>query len=359
MTENAGNTENTGNTENVRNVAAKEGVCSLENAVNTENSTEMAGMEYAENTDSSENAQNKESTEAVPSQDRQLINRLIDRMTLFDDDLMSRVFDKNIAATELLLRIILGRKLKVISADGQVELKEHEVGGRTITLDVKALDRNGTEIDIEVQGNAEGAHVRRARYHSSVVDSRMLKEGQRFKEIKDSYVIFIYKHDKFRKGLPVYHIDRYVRETGKRFEDGSHIVYVNGNYKGDDEIGQLMQDFHQTDPEKMKYAELADSVKHYKDTEKGRDNVCEAVERYAKKYAKEYAKEYGKAMKKIGEACGEARGEARGEAKGSTNAVRKLMQNMKLTAEQALDILEITGEKRTEILEQLNEKSDV
>ena len=100
-----------------------------------------------------------------------------------------------------------------------------------------------------------------------------------------------------------------------------------------------MQDFHQTDPEKMKYSELADSVKHYKDTEKGRETVCEAVEKYGDK------------REKIGE--------ARGEAKGSTNAVKKLMQNMKLTAEQALDILEITGEKRTEILEQLNEKSDV
>lgn len=42
------------------------------------------------------------------------------------------------------------------------------------------------------------------------------------------------------KGLPLYHIDRYVRETGKLFEDGSHIIYVNGNYKGDDEIGHLM-----------------------------------------------------------------------------------------------------------------------
>ena len=52
------------------------------------------------------------------------------------------------------------------------------------------------------------------------------------------------------KGLPLYHIDRYVREAGKLFEDGSHIIYVNGNYKGDDEIGHLMQDFHQTDPDK-------------------------------------------------------------------------------------------------------------
>lgn len=77
-----------------------------------------------------------------------------------------------------------------------------------------------------------------------MVDSRMLKKGQEF---KDSYVIFIYKHDKFKKGLPLYHIDRYIRETDELFDDGSHIIYVNGNYKGNDEIGQLMKDFHQTD----------------------------------------------------------------------------------------------------------------
>lgn len=40
---------------------------------------------------------------------------------------------------------------------------------------------NGQEMDIEVQGNSEGAHIRRARYHSSVLDSKMLKEGQPFK----------------------------------------------------------------------------------------------------------------------------------------------------------------------------------
>ena len=30
------------------------------------------------------------------------INKLVDDMTLFDDDLMSHVFDKNIEATELI-----------------------------------------------------------------------------------------------------------------------------------------------------------------------------------------------------------------------------------------------------------------
>ena len=148
------------------------------------------------------------------------VNELVDKLTLFDDDLMSRVFDNNIEATELMLRIILGRNINVISVIGQDEIKSHEVGGRNITLDVHAIDVNGDEIDIEVQGNSAGAHIRRARYHSSMVDSKMLDEGQEFRQLKDSYIIFIYKHDKFRKGLPVYHIDRYIRETEELFDDG-------------------------------------------------------------------------------------------------------------------------------------------
>ena len=262
-------------------------------------------------------------SKVTQNQDR--INKLIDGLTLFDDDLMSRVFDKNIEATELLLRIILERKIKVISVIGQEEMKSAAVGGRNITLDVHALDENGEKMDIEVQGNSEGAHIRRARYHSSVLDSRMLKEGQEFKEIKDSYVIFIYKRDKFQEGLPLYHIDRYVRETGKLFEDGSHIIYVNGNYKGDDEIGYLMQDFHQTDPDNMHYKELSQGVRHFKEVEEGRDTMCEAVQEYAEKYA----------------------------LKQRTEDVKKLMESTGFTLDQALDALKIQGEQRALIIEQL------
>lgn len=213
----------------------------------------------------------------VMLQERRIVNSLVDELTLFDDDLMSRVFDKNIEAAELILGIILGRSIKVIQVEGQDELKNHEVGGRNITLDVHAIDVDGEEIDIEVQGNSAGSNIRRARYHSSMVDTRMLGEGQTFKQLKDSYVIFIYRHDKFRRGLPLYHIDRYIRETEELFEDGSHIIYVNGNYKGNDEIGQLMSDFHQTDPENIHYDVLAQGVKHFKENEKGRSKCVKLL----------------------------------------------------------------------------------
>lgn len=124
----------------------------------------------------------------------------------------------------------------------------------------------------------------------------------------------------------MYHIDRYIRETDELFDDGSHIIYVNGSYKGNDEIGQLMRDFHQTNPENMHYEALAQGVKHFKETEEGRDNMCEAVEKYAKKYAKKYA-----VNEKIG-------------------SVKNLIKNTKFTLEQALDALEIQGDERAFIL---------
>lgn len=281
------------------------------------------------------------------------VNELVNELTLFDDDLMSRVFDKNIKATELLLRIILGKKVKVISVTGQNEMKNHQVGGRSITLDVDAMDENGEEIDIEVQGNSEGAHVRRARYHSSMVDSRMLKEGQAFRELKDSYVIFIYKHDKFQKGLPLYRVERYVGETNEQFRDGSHIIYVNGNYKGNDEIGQLMQDFREKNPECMHYTELAESVKHFKEKEGGHEEMSEIVERYINERVEERVEERVKeCVEERVKECVEERVKERVE-KEKTISVQNLMNNMKWTLDQALDALGIKGKERTLITQQL------
>ena len=93
---------------------------------------------------------------------------------------------------------------------------------------IHAIDKKGVEFDVEVQRNEEGSHVRRARFNGSMMDSRMLKKKQEFKELKDAYVIFICQHDKFGKNKPIYHVDKVVRETGKPYDDGAYTIYVNG-----------------------------------------------------------------------------------------------------------------------------------
>ena len=206
---------------------------------------------------------------------------------------MSIVFDANISATELILKIILDRKdIKVVSVVGQRELKNPITGGRNLRLDILAKDGQGEYFNVEVQRKNSGANERRARFHSSMIDSRMLKKKQKFKELRDSYMIMITQKDYFGNGLPVYTINRYIEETDTRFQDGSHIVYVNGSYRGNDPIGQLMHDFRCKRAKNMYHKELADSMKHFKE-EGGRRLMCEAVEKYAKKKAIEAAIEAG------------------------------------------------------------------
>jgi hypothetical protein len=219
------------------------------------------------------------------------VNLLIDNLTLFDDDLMSLVFDGNIVATELLLRIILNKDdIKVLTVVGQRELENPVVNGRNIRLDIFAQDSTGRYYDIEVQRSNDGASYRRARFHSSMLDTRMLKAGEKFKKLMDSYIIFITQNDVVGSGLPLYHVSRIIEETQEEFNDGSHIVYVNGSYKGDDSIGKLIHDFGCKKSEEMFYPELAVGVKHFKETEGGRKIMCEAVEEYANKQAQEAAK---------------------------------------------------------------------
>ena len=154
---------------------------------------------------------------------------------------------------------------KVIEVVAQREYKNPVTGGRSIKLDIYARDSDGKVYDIEVQNDDAGADIHRARFHSSMLDTKMLKEKQKFKEIHDSYVIFITARDVMRAGLPLYHVNRTVEETGTYFGDGSHIIYVNGSYKDDDDpVGRLMHDFRCLSPVDMFYPILAKQVKDRK-----------------------------------------------------------------------------------------------
>ena len=260
------------------------------------------------------------------------VERIVDGLTLFDDDLMSRVFEKNIKATELVLRIIFGRPIKVKNVIGQDVFKSQDIEGRSITLDIHAIDTDGKEIDIEVQGNEDGSDVKRARYYSSMLDSRMLKKGEKFSNIKDSYVIFIYRYYKFEKGLPIYHLTRFVEETGEQVGDGSYIIYLNGTYTGNDDFGKLMSDFKQRDFRKMNFPELADGVRFFKEDEGGQLDMCDAVKEYGIK-------------------CGRIEAD-----RANVNAVRNLMINYQISLDQAMNAIGLQGKERQAVEDELKKK---
>ena len=204
---------------------------------------------------------------------------------LMDDDFMSKVFEDK-ACAEFLLKIILERDdLTVQEVHGQHDLKNLQ--GRSVRLDILAVDHANRTYNVEVQRSDHGAGAKRARYNSSLLDANLTEKGDKYDTLNETYVIFITENDVLQGGLPIYHINRMIEEMAKPFGDEAHILYVNAQIKDETALGKLMHDFSCTDPNQMNYSVLAQRVRYFKEDTKGVTNMCRAIEEMREETARE------------------------------------------------------------------------
>lgn len=200
------------------------------------------------------------------------------RLRPIDDSLMRKMFKDNIPLTEFVLRMIIGRDdLKVKKVVTQSDLLRL-TDARALFLDIDATDSAGSRIDLEIQRSDSGAGIKRARYHLSAMDVENLRKGQDFDELPETYVIFITENDVLGGNKPLYHVERINVTEGVEFGDGEHIIYVNGAYQGNDDIGKLMHDFRCPDPDNMYYSIMGDSARYYKENLEGVSEMCREME---------------------------------------------------------------------------------
>ena len=202
----------------------------------------------------------------------------IKKMTLFDAILFRKAFDLNIPAAEILLRTIMENdKIKV--ARCKTEYTVTGLASHSVQLDLLAMDEHGKYFNVEVQTESYGAPPQRARYYSGAVDTGHFAKGDDYHTLFDTYVIFITKEDVLGKGLPIYHVQRTISETGDSFNDGSYIIYVNGELANDSTaLGRLVHDFSCLYSKDIYDKTFKECVKRYKETEEGIQTMCTVME---------------------------------------------------------------------------------
>lgn len=196
---------------------------------------------------------------------------------LLDDDFMTKCFEGETACMELVLRIVL-EKPDLQVTDVRTRVFVENLLNRSVRLDIVATDSSNRKINVEIQRADRGAGKRRARYNSAMMDVNLLPKGEDTDDLPEVYVVFITENDVLGGGLPLHRISRYDHDMGMPFDDGTHIVYVNGAYRGDSPIGLLMHDFACTDPAEMHYNALADRVRFYKESKEGVAIMCKVME---------------------------------------------------------------------------------
>ena len=215
-------------------------------------------------------------TETMDQKQQEDLARLR-QLRLIDDDFFSKCFDNDTACVQLVLQIVLDKPdLNVVDVRTQVFVEN--LLNRSVRLDVLATDSEGRKFNIEIQRSDKGAGRKRARYNSSMMDVNLLEKGNDFEALPETYVIFITENDVIGLGEAVYEIERCFVKSGKRFGDGSHILYVNGSYRDDSPVGKLMHDFSCTDPSDMCYNLLADRARFFKESKEGIAVMCKVLD---------------------------------------------------------------------------------
>ena len=131
----------------------------------------------------------------------------------FHDDFMFGHIMKNKEICKTVLEILLDMKIDRIEYPELQKTIAPYYTSKGIRLDVY-VDDGKRVYDVELQNSPEVDIGKRTRYYQGMLDIASILKGQKYRELKESIIIFLCRFDPFQKGIPCYTISRTCREDG-------------------------------------------------------------------------------------------------------------------------------------------------
>ena len=159
-------------------------------------------------------------------------------LTISSDFMFAKVMG-NEKLCRKLLETIFGRKIRKIE---YLELQKPirpAITQKGVRLDVYVEDDENTVFNVEMQATNPGNLPKRSRYYQGMIDLNAVMRGGDYRELRDSYVVFICTSDIFdKKTAKSRHVytfeERCVQDQGLRLGDGSTKMFLNPVSDADD-----------------------------------------------------------------------------------------------------------------------------
>ena len=152
-------------------------------------------------------------------------------LSFTDDFMFCKVLVSHPNLCKELLELLLGIEIKKIEMAESQKTIEMTYDGKGIRFDVYTEDEKNTVYNIEMQTTSQKDLPKRSRYYQGMVDLNLIERGAKFKQLKNSYIIFICLDDPFGYNLPIYTFRNYCQQN-KEIELGDATAKVIINAKG-------------------------------------------------------------------------------------------------------------------------------
>ena len=188
------------------------------------------------------------------------------------DDFMFGVIMRDPKFCKPFLERVLGMKIARLKYPRSQEVIDLSADAKSVRLDIYAEDGNDTVYNIEMQTVQNRNLPKRARYYQGMIDLNTLGKGENYKDLKQSFVIFVCTFDLFGKGRHIYTFEnRCVQDGSISLGDGTVKIMLNTKGTMDDvtpEMKRLLDFIDGKEPEDDYTRELAEAVESTRKNEK-------------------------------------------------------------------------------------------
>ena len=154
----------------------------------------------------------------------------------FQDDFMfCKILQENEDLCKELTELVIGRKIgSIVKAEKQKAI-DVTADGHGVRFDVYFEDDEKTVYDIEMQRSDTLELPLRSRYYQGMIDLDYLEKGKDYKELPDSYIIFLCTFDLFKRGYHKYSFKPKCREVKDlSLKDGTNRTFICAGGDKDD-----------------------------------------------------------------------------------------------------------------------------
>jgi predicted transposase/invertase (TIGR01784 family) len=253
-----------------------------------------------------------------------------DKIGIKDDIMFSTVLGNPEDCRELLQRILGIVIVEIKIVQEQKTIKNGLAKG--VRLDIYVKDEQKNAYDIEMQLTDTKELELRSRYYHSEMDGYQIRAGEKYRNLKQSVVIFICDFDLFKKGKSVYTFESICTEDRTiKLRDKRRTVFVNINGSRDGLSRELrnLLDYFQTESPKDEYTKkLQEKVAEVRKDNEWRENYMTWEMKLDERWEQ-----------------GMAQGVKQGMAQGKIDSI--------------INLLDEVGEVSETLVEYLNQQSDM
>ena len=152
-----------------------------------------------------------------------------------DDFMFCKILQENEDLCKELTELVIGRKIGSIVKMEKQKAIQITADGHGVRFDVYFEDDQQKVYDIEMQRSDTLELPLRSRYYQGMIDLDYLETGKNYKELPDSYIIFLCTFDLFKKGYHKYSFVPKCREVEElELGDGTDRTFICAGGDKDD-----------------------------------------------------------------------------------------------------------------------------